>query len=367
MSIGVDEILMLIFVAVSGCAATLYLYGTEKAADTLDYDNALHRKRFYYLFFLLLAASLALAFLPFDIWPYPLIYLALGLFSNTGCGIVGGSTLLMITMMASAQENPVIALIYLLSGVIALSLFRRMDEAFQVQRPMFLTLLFLYVLLVLNHTLILKEELTAMVLLMPLTNVFACLVLISVLLNFFGRHVIRQTNDMYMEINDPEYELMVNLKEQNKDGYFLAIHSAYLAERIATDLQMDVRATKACAYYHAVCKELGGEDGPAAFARSKRFPEDAIRLIDEYENPPATGYVSKEAAVVNICETLVRMIKSIFVKDKTAKVDYDAMVDKIFEHHWQKGDLNLNGISFGEMTRIRQLLKKERLYYDFLR
>lgn len=367
MSMTIDEIIMLVFAGVTGCGTLLYLYAADKAADRLEYDNALHKKRFYVLFFILLVASILLAFLPFDIWPYPLIYLALGLFSNAACGIVGGSALLLITMMVSGAEDPVIVLVYLLSGTVALTLFRHMDEGFLVARPMFVTLLFLYVLLVMDHTLILKEELTARVLLFPAINVFACLVLMSVLLNYFGRHVVRQTNDMYMEINDPEYELMVNLKEQNKDGYFLAIHSAYLAERIAIDLQMDVRATKACAYYHSVCKELGGEDGPAAFARSKRFPEDAIRLIDEYENPPATGYVSKEAAVVNICETLVRMIKSIFVKDKTAKVDYDAMIDKIFEHHWQKGDLNLNGISFGEMTRIRQLLKKEQLYYDFLR
>ena len=362
-----DELIMLVFLAVTGCVATLYLYASEKAADKLDYDNALHKKRFYLLFFLCLAASFLLSFLPFDIWPYPLIYLAIGLFSNTTCGVVGGSVLLMITTFFSGQEDVALVLIYLLAGMIALVLFRHMDEGFLVARPMIVTLVFLYVMLVMNHTLVRKEEMTASVLLFPVINVFACLILMSVLLNFFGRHVVRQTNDMYMEINDPEYELMVNLKEQNKDGYFLAIHSAYLAERIAIDLDMDVRATKACAYYHAVCKELGGEDGPAAFARSKRFPEDAIRLIDEYENPPASGYVSKEAAVVNICETLVRMIKSIFVKDKTAKVDYDAMIDKIFEHHWQKGDLNLNGISFGEMTRIRQLLKKEQLYYDFLR
>lgn len=367
MTMTTDAMIMLLFVAVTGCAATLYLYASDKAAGGLDYDNALHRKRFYILFFGLLVASFLMAFLPSDIWPYPLIYLAIGLFSNMSCGIVGGSALLLITTLCSGTEDPTIVIIYLLCGMIALTLFRHMDEAFQVPRPMVVTLTFLYVLLVMNHTLIGGEELTARVLLLPLINVFACLVLMSVLLNFFGRHVVRQTNDMYMEINDPEYELMVNLKEQNKEGYFLAIHSAYLAERIATDLQMDVRATKACAYYHAVCKELGGADGPAAFARSKRFPEDAIKLIDEYENPPATGYVSKEAAVVNICETLVRMIKSIFVKDKTAKVDYDAMIDKIFEHHWQKGDLNLNGISFGEMTRIRQLLKKEQLYYDFLR
>ncbi|MBQ9512668.1 MAG: hypothetical protein IJR58_05700 [Lachnospiraceae bacterium] len=362
-----DDILFIVFYAGAGCAAATWLYRKERDAQLLDYDNVYHSRRFFVLYFVMILVSVILAYLPADIWPYTVIFLILGLFSNTVTGLFAGSWLLLLTMFLSNSASMGYLFVYLLSGMVALVLFRRMDEGFLVTRPMFVALLLLFALLLGHHVLFEKETLTGAMVLLPAINVFACLVLASVVLNYFGRHVVRRSNDMYMEINDPEYEMMVDLKEHNKEAYFLAIHSAYLAERIAIDLDMDVRATKACAYYHSACKALGGEEGASAYAEKKGFPEGAIELIEEYENPPATGYVSKEAAVINICETLVRMIKSIFNKDKDAKVDYDSMIDKIFEHHWEKGDMNLNNISFGDMTRMKKLLKKEKLYYDFLR
>ena len=81
-----DDILFIVFYAGAGCAAATYLYRKERDAQLLDYDNVYHSRRFFVLYFVMILVSVILAYLPADIWPYTVIFLILGLFSNTVTG-----------------------------------------------------------------------------------------------------------------------------------------------------------------------------------------------------------------------------------------------------------------------------------------
>ena len=54
-------------------------------------------------------------------------------------------------------------------------------------------------------------------------------------------------------------------------------------------------------------------------------------------------------------------------KDKDSKIDYDELIDKIIQHKLDKKEFNRSKLSFSDLENLRKLLKKEKLYYDFLR
>ena len=58
---------------------------------------------------------------------------------------------------------------------------------------------------------------------------------------------------------------------------------------------------------------------------------------------------------------------TIFEKDKTAKIDSDRMIEEMIERRHVGGNFNHSDLSIAELNRVSKLLKKEKLYYDFLR
>ena len=175
---------------------------------------------------------------------------------------------------------------------------------------------------------------------------------------------------MYMDINDPEYALLVQIKEKDKDEYYKAIHTAYLAERASMKLELNSRAVKTCSYYHriSVLSEGKSWDDVLHYFKDNEFPDEVIPFLNEFYDPRSkSGFVSREATVVNICETVVSSIMYLIRKDKDSKIDYDELIDKIIQHKLDKKEFNRSKLSFSDLENLRKLLKKEKLYYDFLR
>ena len=68
-----------------------------------------------------------------------------------------------------------------------------------------------------------------------------------------------------------------------------------------------------------------------------------------------------------MCETLIDSITYLFEKDSKTKINYDDLIDKIFMHKIDNKELYNYDLSLYEIDRMKQLMKKEKLYYDFLR
>ena len=68
-----------------------------------------------------------------------------------------------------------------------------------------------------------------------------------------------------------------------------------------------------------------------------------------------------------LSETVIASIMYMVKKDKDAKIDYDQMIDKIFDKKEADGELKGYDITYGQYDQMRKILKKEKLYYDFLR
>ena len=348
----------------------IFLWEDGLIRGSLVYGNEKHMNRFFVIYIIVFVTALLFPLVNNLIWPYLSIFVLLSLFSNALIGICSGCALLNVSLLLCHGSSVQPFFIYLIAGVVAIVLFQHVGEKLQFGLPILISIMLLFVLLVAYHVLFLNQTFSFPMLTVPLVNVVISSILLLVLLNAFSLLVIRGSNDMYMDINDPEFELLVKIKNKDKREYYRAIHTAYLADRIAADIGVNRRATKACAYYHRVGMLDGKPDDMEAakpYFRRYQFPESAVTLLEEYIKSGKKAPVSKEATIINLCEDLVNKLMAIFEKDKTAKIDSDRMIEEMIERRHISGSFNHSNLSIAELNRVSKLLKKEKLYYDFLR
>ncbi len=365
---NIEETQRNVFVMLMGAGTLIFMLVDATRKETLSYDNRRHRVRFLVLFAVCLIIAAILPLISYAIWPYLVIFVLLGLFSNMQIGLFSGAFLLMVSVLLEKNGGYGEFFLYFMAGAVALTLFQNLDEEIKVGIPVFISLLMLGVLLVAYHILFLNMTFSLGIFVFPVLNLIISLILLLILINIFSRVTIRCGTDMYMEVNDPEFILLVRLKEKNREEYYRAIHTAYLAERIAMNLGLDQRAVKTCAYYHraGLLEGTNSWESVQKYCKEYHFPEKSVDLMEEYYNHPA-GSVSTELAVIMVCETVVASIMYIFGKDHEAKISYDELIDRIYQKKTESGEFRNSSMTLYEMNRMKELLKKEKLYYDFLR
>ena len=365
-----EEILRntIVSLIISGTVIFMLLDAYDREGS-FAYDNSIHRDRFVAVYAVLVILSCLLSLVPNQFWPYMALFVILGLFSNTEIGLVSGMGFVIISVMLEDNGNYSELFMYVLAGMVALALLRDLKENTAIGFPVAISLMLQAVLIVAYNVLFLNRSLSISILILPIMNIMLNLVILLIFLNMFGVYVLRRTNDRYMEINDTEYALLSKLKEQNKDEYYRAIHTAYIAERIALGLGLNDRAVKCCSYYHRIAVT----DGKTSWDEVKHiyydnhFPDEAIAFLHEYIAPTAGKVKTKEALALNLSETVIASVMYLVKKDKDVKINYDQLIDKILEKKETDGELNDYDVTFNEFSQMRKILKKEKLYYDFLR
>lgn len=340
-----------------------------RGPEGFSYDNYYRKMRFIVVFAGMVVLSCVLSLVPNEFWPYMSLFVILALFSNSEIGMIAGISFTTISVMLEENGSFGELFMYVLAGAVAIALFRDLKENTTIGLPVFISLLMQAVLIIAYNVLFQNRTFSISILILPILNLMLDLIILLVFLNMFGVYVIRKSNDMYMEINDPSYPLLVRLKEKDKDEYFRAIHTGYLAERIALGLGFNDRAVKSCAYYH----RIGVLDGGLKWSDvehyyvDNNFPIEAVEFLHEYIEPPKGCVKSKEALAVQLSETVIASIMYLIKQNKDAKIDYDKLIDNLFDKKESSGELKDYAVTFMEYDRMRAILKKEKLYYDFLR
>ncbi len=353
----------------AGLVVFMMMDAATRGREGFSYDNYYRRNRFFVVYMVMVVLSCLFSFVPNEFWPYMSLILVLALFSNSEIGIISGITFVMISVMLEENGFYGELFMYVLAGAVAIALFRDLKENTVIGFPTFIALLIQGVLLIAFNVLFQNRTLSFNLLVLPVLNLMLNLIILMIFLNMFGVYVIRKSNDMYMEINDTEYPLLVALKEMDKDEYFRAIHTGYLSERISLGLGFNDRAVKSCAYYH----RIGVLDGKMKwedvehYYTENHFPEEAIEYLHEYIEPEKGKIKSKEALTVQLCETVIASIMYLVKQNKDAKIDYDKLIDDLFDKKEKSGELKDFNVTFREYDQMRKILKKEKLYYDFLR
>lgn len=354
-----DRLLGNCVMTVLGLAVTGFHFRREYADGALDYNNAEHVGRYWLCMGIGLLAAFVCAFLPAGGWPFLPVFVMLSLFSNLGTGVLSSSVLLLTAVLLSGAQSGSfegIYALYLVSGVFAATLFRHLENDFKVGIPLFLSLLCLLVCETANLVLVANARPDFELFVIPIVNIIISSVLLLGLLKLFFSMVIYHDREKYLDINDVENPMLVQLRQEHREKYMNCIHTAYFCERLARQLDLDVDALKSAAYYHWMEEETEQE---------KQFPTAVREIMCDYRGR-RHGIQRRETAVLLCADTVVESVTYVLGQGKDKQVDYDRVIDLVFERLSEGGTFDGCDISVKELHDMQKVFKEEKLYYDFL-
>lgn len=362
-----EEMLRNTVMVMTGTGIVIFSFAIEEINHRFIYRNEGRYGRFSLMYLGSLLAAVFLPYLPVAGWPFLVIFVLLGVFSDGATGMVAGSVCLLLSVHFAGGDFAIFWL-YFVSGVAGIFVFSTLNEEFKVMMPLFISLSILILCLTANVIMFSPVKLSAAQFLIPVINLMVCCILLLISLKAFSTTVIHRNREKYMEINDPEFPLLVQLKEMSKEEYYHAVHTAYLSDRIARRLGLDDAAAKACGYYHRIGR-LRGEntwENVAAVCSEYHFPTNTKKLLKEYVDE-SEKVVSKETIVVLFADCIVSSILYLFEKDPMAQLDYAQLIDTVFQKKLETDELWWNEISLTQIREMKKIFVEEKLYYDFLR
>ena len=351
----------------AGTGIVIFAFILEEINGRFIYRNDGKYARFALMYLGGLAASVFLPYLPVTGWPFLVIFVLLGVFSDSLTGLAAGSVCLLLSVNYAGGSFAVFWL-YFISGAAGILVFGTLDDEFKVGIPMLLSLMVLTLCLTANVILLSPEQLSAAQFMIPAINLLVSCILLLISLKLFSTAVIYRNREKYMEINDPEFPLLVQLKERSKDEYYHAIHTAYLSDRIARRLGLDDAAAKACAYYQRI-GILRGEntwENVSAVCGEYHFPPNTKKILKEFVDE-SEKIVSKETVIVLFADCIVSSIVYLFEKDPKAELDYAQLIETVFRKKLETDELWGSEITLAQINEMKKIFVEEKLYYDFLR
>lgn len=365
---GTEELLCNVVMVMLGTGIVIFALVSSEVYGLYFYESRGDYGIFILFYLLGLVLALVFPLMPVAGWPFLVIFVVLSLFSNSISGLAAGSVCLMLAVTLGNTGSCREFLLYFFSGLVGVMVFSRLDEGFKVGIPIFISLVCLVVCLSANTVLFEQERISISQFTFIAINLMINLVLLLIILKIFSNNVIHKYEEKYMDLNDPECPLLVQLKEMSKDEYFHAIHTAYLSDKIARRLGLDPMIVKSCGYYHRIGL-LKGEntwENVEEICKQYHFPPEARTILREYIDP-AQDMLSKETIVILFADAIVSSIYDIFSKDSNAEVDYEQIIETVYRRKMSSGELLKSEISIGQLREMRKIFSEEKLYYDFLR
>ena len=213
--IQTDMMIRNIVMVLTGSGIVIFSYVMGETSGFFVYRNEGRYGRFAFIYLVSLTAAVFLPFLPVTGWPFLVLFVLLSVFSNSMTGLAAGSLGLLLAVNFAGCDYAIFWL-YFISGMAGILVFATLDEDFRVGIPMVISLLVLSLCLTANVILFAKEQLSIAQFMIPGINLMVCCILLLVSLKMVSSMVIHRYRDRYMEINDPECPLLVQLKELSK-------------------------------------------------------------------------------------------------------------------------------------------------------
>lgn len=348
----------------AGCIVFLMTYAAMK--NEYLYDNQNYSVRFFIVYtFGLICVSFS-PYLPEFGLPLLPFAVMLMLLSNTYIGLCAANVLLLIAGLFCDMHVLVFS-VYFLSMFAAIILFRSLDYEYQFGMPL-LSSSIIFMTLSIACTVLYFKQYNLDNFALPLLNLFISVITLLFFLRYYSGKVVHKYRDIYGELNQTEHPLLVQLKEKSRTEYYRAIHTAYLSDKIARQINANCFLTKAGGYYHRITQldNMATIENIRNLSNEYHFPEELTQLLTEYAGDK--GYIrSKETTIVYLSDKIVASILNLLEKDKDVEPDYESMIEKIFKRQFETEVLQASDLSMKDLYRMKEIFIEEKMYYDFLR
>ena len=343
-----------ITLCMAAALATVFSFQAGRLSGSFLYDDGEYPNRFLMVWLCGILCALVFRFLPVTGWMFLFFFVALARVSDGVSGMCGGMALLVLTTVLCEQVSLSIFLVYLLSGMVGIALFAHQRGEFYTAVPLGLSLGSQLVLIFAGELVIQNRKLVLEDALVTLANTAMNGILICIFLQYYINKVAKKTDNQYLRLNDPEYEVMRRVREQRSDDYYCAIHTAYLVERITSELGLDVRSAKCAAYYgHLKDEEL----------KAASFPEPVAAILAELREKKSVVR-KKETVIVGICHTVIREIQRLNRENPDKKIDYRKLIHLLFERQFTIEALAETEITLSNLRYLEKRLSEEQMYYE---
>lgn len=346
----------------------LFVFLTSHLKDQ-EQDNNNNSLRFVLVYLICLSMVCIFPLIPNLLWPFLPLTLVLFFYSDAVTGIMSSTFLLSLAVLLDGGTITVFFL-YFLSGIITIAVFRTVTQEFKVQAQ-FIILLSSYIMLHGIFSILPMKQLYLQDLLMIVLNVFISTILLFFVFWIYSVTIVHKNLPKYMEMNDPEFIVMKELKDQNKSEYYKLIHTAYLSEKLARELDANLVLTRGLSYYHQLgmvrTKNMEkSTEEILQFAKKHNIPYELYQLLLEFHDKKK-AYKSREAIIVTLSDQVVTSILYLFAKDKDSQVDYHQLVEVLFKKRMENEFFLESNLTIKEIYHMKKMLIEEKLYYDFLR
>ncbi len=219
-----------------------------------------------------------------------------------------------------------------------------------------------------SMTLTTIEEIGAADIIDPVVGTLVSVILLIIFTRRYSKKYLETFDELFEKINDPEHELLVSLKEQNKEEYMIAIHTAQLCDRIATRMELDRVLCKCLGFYHRIGVLNGGRahKNTVDVAEKYNFPAPAVLVLTEYQNAKKEAPKRSETIICIFANDIVSSIRYLSAEKGKESVDYDKIIEYVTDKKISEGIMKNSTLTFSDVEKIKRYFREEHLYYDFL-
>ena len=127
---------------IAGTGAVIFSFVLSEINGFFIYHNEGRYGRFALMYLLSLCVAASLPYLPVSGWPFLVIFVLLGVFSNGMTGLAAGSLCLLLAVNFAGCDYAIFWL-YFISGLAGILVFSTLDDDFRVGLPLLISILVL--------------------------------------------------------------------------------------------------------------------------------------------------------------------------------------------------------------------------------
>lgn len=309
--------------------------------------------------------SLIFPLIPVSLWFYP----ALAVLLTIVTGIVPAFFLYISMIFISGMIIEMNVGLYTIFIVSALAISIVISDA-KKGRNKFISYIIIFLILLISMTLTVtfyysfNNRIELFVL--PLSNIFICILLIYCLCNYFAERNYLKKEKLYKTITDWNYPFLYELKNDKPISYIRTVHISHYSVLLGELLDLDPSLVKAGARYSLINAIFdNNKDKLYSILDDIEFPDEIINIIKEV-NDNTIVFTSSESFIISLSRTLVIAIQKVKSSGRDIETVYEALISSIMGTYYNSNRLRHLKLSFEEFESIKKTLIEDKKYLKII-